>query len=280
MNDRRRQVMDAAHALFVEKGFAAASIQDILERSHISKGTFYNYFSSKNELLINIFKRINAEANEQRAFILTGRSVTDHEAFTEQIVASMTIHKENHLFTLYQGVFISGDEELKEFVRQQYLEEVKWTQKRIVELYGNDIVPYSLDLALLFMGNVQQLLHLSAMEEPHIKIEKVIGYALRRLRSAAKDVKSTRDQLISPRFLEKWFPADEIQREQQRSEILRAIGAMQKEADERGRELLAFLQSELIEAEPRRSVIAAVMQALPDRHDLFERISTYLEKKS
>ena len=58
MNDRKQHVVNKAHQLFIDKGFQATSIQDILDYSGISKGTFYNYFSSKNELLIAIFKTI------------------------------------------------------------------------------------------------------------------------------------------------------------------------------------------------------------------------------
>lgn len=48
MNKRKKHVMDKAHELFIENGFQHTSIQDILAASNISKGTFYNYFSSKN----------------------------------------------------------------------------------------------------------------------------------------------------------------------------------------------------------------------------------------
>ena len=54
MNDRKQQVLLTAQQLFVEKGFSATSVQDILDEAKISKGTFYNYFSSKNECLIAI----------------------------------------------------------------------------------------------------------------------------------------------------------------------------------------------------------------------------------
>ncbi|MGA9287974.1 MAG: helix-turn-helix domain-containing protein, partial [Anaerobacillus sp.] len=58
MNDRKQHVIKMAHQLFIDRGFQATSIQDILDYSGISKGTFYNYFSSKNELLIALFKAL------------------------------------------------------------------------------------------------------------------------------------------------------------------------------------------------------------------------------
>ncbi|WP_052137929.1 TetR/AcrR family transcriptional regulator [Heyndrickxia ginsengihumi] len=47
MNDRKQHVMNIARQLFVNNGFQTTSIQEIIEQSGISKGTFYNYFSSK-----------------------------------------------------------------------------------------------------------------------------------------------------------------------------------------------------------------------------------------
>ena len=66
MNDRKQHVIKMAHQLFIERGFQNTSIQDILEYSGISKGTFYNYFSSKNELLIALFKEIFKRIKKER----------------------------------------------------------------------------------------------------------------------------------------------------------------------------------------------------------------------
>ncbi|WP_442956966.1 TetR/AcrR family transcriptional regulator [Planococcus sp. MB-3u-03] len=43
----KQQIINAAHRLFIQKGYNASSIQDILDEAGISKGTFYNYFTSK-----------------------------------------------------------------------------------------------------------------------------------------------------------------------------------------------------------------------------------------
>lgn len=48
---RPRELLDAALAVFVEKGFAAARPEEIALRAGVSKGTLYLYFHSKEELL-------------------------------------------------------------------------------------------------------------------------------------------------------------------------------------------------------------------------------------
>src|SRR6185295_17549431 len=47
---RPRELLDAALALFVEKGFAAARAEDIAARAGVSKATLYLYFRSKEDL--------------------------------------------------------------------------------------------------------------------------------------------------------------------------------------------------------------------------------------
>ncbi len=55
---RRQDILDAALAVFAEKGFSAAHIKDIARRADISQGTTYLYFTSKEE----IFKSLVEES--------------------------------------------------------------------------------------------------------------------------------------------------------------------------------------------------------------------------
>ncbi|WP_157704848.1 MULTISPECIES: TetR/AcrR family transcriptional regulator [Sphingomonadales] len=53
---RRSRLIDAARGLFHEKGFAATTIDDIIERIGGSRGTLYIYFGSKLELFETIVR--------------------------------------------------------------------------------------------------------------------------------------------------------------------------------------------------------------------------------
>ena len=77
MNDRKRQVLLTAQRIFIDKGFASTSVQDILDESGISKGTFYNYFTSKNECLMAILEHGHDEAKVRRRELLIGQDPTD-----------------------------------------------------------------------------------------------------------------------------------------------------------------------------------------------------------
>ncbi len=47
---RPQELLDAALALFVEKGFAATRAEEVAKRAGVSKGTLYLYYPSKEEL--------------------------------------------------------------------------------------------------------------------------------------------------------------------------------------------------------------------------------------
>ncbi|KIL41702.1 amine oxidase [Gordoniibacillus kamchatkensis] len=48
---KRDTVLETALQMFVERGFEQVSVDDIIARANISKGTFYHYFNSKEDIL-------------------------------------------------------------------------------------------------------------------------------------------------------------------------------------------------------------------------------------
>ena len=59
--ERKQQIMQAALELFANKGFNATSISMIAKEAGISKGLMYNYFESKEQLIVEIMDGMIAE---------------------------------------------------------------------------------------------------------------------------------------------------------------------------------------------------------------------------
>ncbi len=53
---RRDEILKAATDLFSEKGYHEVTMEEIAEEMGVSKGTIYNYFSSKENLYLEILK--------------------------------------------------------------------------------------------------------------------------------------------------------------------------------------------------------------------------------
>jgi AcrR family transcriptional regulator len=67
---RRNEILDVAQRLMVTAGYEQMTIQDILDSLGISKGAFYHYFSSKQELLEAIIERMLDDAEKLLAPLL------------------------------------------------------------------------------------------------------------------------------------------------------------------------------------------------------------------
>lgn len=54
--DRPAEITEAAMAVFAEKGFAAARVEEVAQRAGVSKGLLYLYFRTKEELFKAVIK--------------------------------------------------------------------------------------------------------------------------------------------------------------------------------------------------------------------------------
>ena len=150
MNSRRQNVIDTAHKLFIEKGYQATSIQDILDGSGISKGTFYNYFPSKGELFIAIFRSYYKKLRQAREELLIGQDLADIEIFIKQLELHMMVNKQSKLLILIEEVRVSNDDELKQFINRTPIVKHTMDVYRFLDIFGETKKPYLLDSAIIF----------------------------------------------------------------------------------------------------------------------------------
>ncbi|SDO45089.1 TetR family transcriptional regulator [Alkalicoccus daliensis] len=59
--EKQRKIVDAAMEVIEEHGFEKASVSQFVKRAGVAQGTFYLYFSSKNEIVPAIAERILTE---------------------------------------------------------------------------------------------------------------------------------------------------------------------------------------------------------------------------
>jgi AcrR family transcriptional regulator len=52
----RRRILDAARALFAERGFAATSIDEVVRTAGVTKGALYHHFRDKTDLLRAVYE--------------------------------------------------------------------------------------------------------------------------------------------------------------------------------------------------------------------------------
>jgi AcrR family transcriptional regulator len=62
---RRAELLAAGQALFLAKGIAGTSLDDITQRAGVSKGLFYLYFPSKEDLVLALREQFSRELAER-----------------------------------------------------------------------------------------------------------------------------------------------------------------------------------------------------------------------
>ncbi|MFA9558533.1 TetR/AcrR family transcriptional regulator [Evansella sp. AB-rgal1] len=269
MTNRKKEVIKNAHRLFLDKGFHATSIQDILEYSGISKGTFYNYFSSKNELLIDLIKTIYLGLDKSRNELLIGQDRSDISIFRKQIELQIATNRKYNLLPLFEEVSASGDEELKQFIKRGQLRNINWKYERFVELFGEDKKTYLLDCAIMFTGMLQQNLRYYRMAYgPNGDAEPVVRYCVERIAHLVEHVADTGDQLLDPSMLHVWIPKENNGDRQIQQELSETIFVLKKKLVNNGEnakylELVEFLHDELLQTKhPRKFLIESCLLSL------------------
>ncbi|WP_147535284.1 TetR/AcrR family transcriptional regulator [Bacillus marasmi] len=271
MNDRKQHVINKSHELFIDKGFQATSIQDILDYSGISKGTFYNYFSSKNELLIALFMSIYKKLEKDRNELLIGHSPTDIEVFIKQVELQMNTCHANNVASLIKEVSSSNDLEMKQYIRLGNLKFISWYYYRFIDLFGERQREHLLDCAIMFMGLLTSNLKYFAManeQNAHGGIYHVVKYSVERIQCMVKDVSQNEKPLFPPDLLEVWLPECKNCKEHFQKKLYHSILELKKgisieENIPKLAQLLDFVQDELLSSQnPRKFLIESTLDSL------------------
>jgi len=90
---RRREIFNAAARLFAEQGFNETSMREIAGAAGVGKSTLYDYFPTKDDVLLFIFEE------ELDAFLLQARAV--------EVMQISALEKVKQLMDLQLGVLLS-----------------------------------------------------------------------------------------------------------------------------------------------------------------------------
>jgi AcrR family transcriptional regulator len=114
MSSARERLLESAKTLFSQKGYYATSVEDIVASAGLSKGAFYFYFKSKEELFkslveemhLNIVKRL--ENFLERELPLEDALIEHAKVFLEDI------YQNRHIAQIFLFQLVGTNEEFRE----------------------------------------------------------------------------------------------------------------------------------------------------------------------
>ena len=263
MNKRKRHVADVALKLFVEKGIQQTSIQEIIELAKISKGTFYNYFSSKNDCIAEILEGLRYDASQMRLEMQMGKDPKDRQIFIEQISILMKLNEERNLHAVFEAIMSSNEPEHKKLVLHHRFHEIEWLSHRFIDIYGEDIREHALECAILFFGMMQYVMFTVRVSHMPYSVERIVDVLLSHIEliypSMINGDKALIDQ-SSIHFLQSNIDRKDITLHSilETAEYLESQGGFTEEQQD----LLSAIVSELKQERIRKCVIQPLLKPL------------------
>ena len=121
---RPGELLEAALALFVEKGFAATRVEEVAARAGVSKGTLFLYFASKEEL----FKAVVRE-NASRHLTEALRELDGFAGASSELLREFL----RRWWLLYGGTPAAGLTKLMRIEATHFPELAQWFQDEVVQ---------------------------------------------------------------------------------------------------------------------------------------------------
>ena len=175
-SSKKLQVIHTAIELFNNYGFHNAGVDLIAKKSKIPKGTFYNYFHSKERLIETCISFQKSKLKEEvLAIIYSSRYRTSSDKLKEIIVLHVNFNSLYYL--LLKAIF-----EIKQIYPQAYriaIEYRKWLLRELFDLVFSletHALKPSADMVLnLIDGLMFQILSSNSLEERDMVVERFFG---------------------------------------------------------------------------------------------------------
>ncbi|MGE1195411.1 TetR/AcrR family transcriptional regulator [Priestia megaterium] len=265
----------------MEKGYVDTSVQDILERSGISKGTFYKYFSSKSELLLSLLSSLQESLILQREKVAIEYKGDNQKVFEEQIIFMLNFAEQNKIPEMIESTLILN--EIKTF---QYIEELKtatfnWIYERLQQIFPSKTFPYLFDGAVLLEGMLNNIFKMNKALNYPLPIEQIVRYCMKRIEEIVIEVAEQKEQLFNPSVYSAVF--NEKTESHFSTELTRVTAKLKRvienkltneEEQKKSLEFVTFISDELLQndTEPRTFIIQSSLLSL-------EKINTLAQTK-
>ncbi|EAG7652937.1 TetR/AcrR family transcriptional regulator [Listeria monocytogenes] len=188
MKEKKQRIIKSAKEVFQKQGYLKMSVQDMVDAAGISKGTFYNYFTSKEELAIVIFKQEYSVLHQRLEYTMA-QDGAKKDNFTECLKIIIHFYTENGeiLNITFSQTMI--DDDFNAFLQNVRLKNMEWVKYQLLEVYGEETKPYINDITMLLSGMAAMYVFASGSKNVNTGlIERAIPYVVRRLDALVKDI--------------------------------------------------------------------------------------------
>ncbi|MFY4774983.1 TetR/AcrR family transcriptional regulator [Metabacillus sp. RGM 3146] len=268
MNQKKKLIIDEAVKLFAQKGYHAASIQEIAEQCGISKGSFYTYFKSKEDLIVSAFRSYYSLLFDKISRLEHIESLSPREKFIEQLslqLHDLISHKE-FIHILLSEYKMNISEQLDEFLLKTRSESLLWYAKKIKKVYPELPKKYVYDCVSMLTGIMKEYMFLLLIEEREIDVEAIIPYIMKRMDAIVASFDPEDAPLLKKELVKELLEYRSKKEIQVKEEILKELDSLGKEVSAldhvRFIQTLESIEQEILKKEPQKVLLEALLLLL------------------
>ncbi|QGH36321.1 TetR family transcriptional regulator [Gracilibacillus salitolerans] len=263
MDIKKKRMIEVSLKLFSEKGFHSTSIQEIADRSDVSKGAFYLHFESKDDLLVEIFKYYS-ETVLQKINKIQHDTSNPFDQFTKQIEAFLRLFKEHreYLMMHFRDNIHLG-ERMDDLIFNLHKQSYDWMEDRIINIYGEEVKCYLVDIIIQIDGMISGYFKWIAIHDLTFDPGQLAAYITKNIDVLVRSILTA----SAPPF----FQYQDLHRFKQRNDqtiqavikqIKNQITEMERGEREKITEALHVLEEEWQKQEPKDIIIQSMIEHL------------------
>ncbi|SDH44643.1 TetR/AcrR family transcriptional regulator [Alteribacillus bidgolensis] len=173
MDKRERLIVSAMHH-FSEKGYFSTSVQEITSSCGVAKGTFYKFFRSKEDLLIEVFRYNHQQMLLRAKNVQLDDSLSAKEQLIRKISLELNGLYDNREFflLLHKVVSVQEHKTIMPLMKKTKAAMMNWHKEWLLEVYGESIQKQVWDLVLFLQGALKEYIGLMDETKHIVDTEK------------------------------------------------------------------------------------------------------------
>lgn len=227
LNDKKKTITEEAMRLFATKGFHTTSIQEIATQSGVSKGGVYNYFSSKEELLLEVHRYYYEMIKQKMSAVELDPNLSPKEKLAEQLAVfyeSFLTHKEFILLHLRENLM----QPLEEFIIARKKSKQEWFESKLLTIYGEEIKPYLVDLTILLDGLVDSYIKVLFFSQISLDVRSLAKFVVSRFDDLVAGLLTKKDSPQLTKEMVSFIPISQICNRNPKQQIADMLQLMNK----------------------------------------------------
>lgn len=208
MTNKKEVIIQVAQKYFNDHGVRYTSIDDIVKQCKISKSTFYKYFPTKEDLVLEILDYLNKNFSNSSVLIDTDDTKTPIEKLKEKIKLVLDYLKCNQSFNSHiLGEFseIKGIPILK--IKSQIKSNIINSYKTpLILVYGEDINPFLWELIFVIDSIVHEFNLVMKINKRNISVDYIFEFINKQINLNIENLKQNKSTINKNIF----YSIDEI----------------------------------------------------------------------